>query len=82
MKEGCLACILPTVLIWPIVMAKRTSAEFFYYTNVLFLSFPISLAAIPKEARYLSWELIDYDTIPLIGFPFYSLVSRQCSCNQ
>ena len=48
---------------------KRTSAEFLLHERPI-LSFPISLAAIPKEARYLSWELIDYDTIPLIGFPF------------
>lgn len=59
---------------------KRTSAEFLLQERPI-LSFPISLAAIPKEARYLSWELIDYDTIPLIGF-LYSLVSCQCSCNQ
>ena len=50
-----------------IVMAKRTSAEFLLHERPI-LSFPISLATIPKEARYLSRELIDYDTIPLIGF--------------
>ena len=64
-----MACILPTVLIWADRYGKRTSAEFLLHERPI-LSFPISLAAIPKEARYLSWELIDYDTIPLIGFPF------------
>ena len=66
MKEGCLACILPTVLIWPIVMANEPVQNFI--TRTSYFIFSISLAAIPKEARYLSWELIDYDTIPLIGF--------------
>ena len=56
---------------------KRTSAEFLLHERPI-LSFPISLAAIPKEARYLSWELIDSSN----RFPFYSLVSCQCSCNQ
>ena len=45
---------------------KRTSAEFFTRTSYFIFSY--FFAAIPKEARYLSWELIDYDTIPLIGF--------------
>ena len=59
-----MACILPTVLILD-RYGKRTSAEFLLHERPI-LSFPISLV-IPKEARYLS-ELIDYDTIPLIGF--------------
>ena len=52
MKEGCLACILPTVLIWPIVMANEPVQILLHERPIL--SFPISLAAIPKEARYLS----------------------------
>lgn len=31
-------------------------------------SFPFKVTEIPTTAHYLSWTLIDYDTVPLIGF--------------
>lgn len=31
-------------------------------------SFPFEIVDIPKDTKYLSWSLIDYDTIPLLGF--------------
>ncbi|GEO69290.1 YbhB/YbcL family Raf kinase inhibitor-like protein [Levilactobacillus acidifarinae] len=31
-------------------------------------SFPFEVAEIPAKASYLSWTLIDYDTVPMIGF--------------
>ena len=31
-------------------------------------SFPFEVVAIPANAHYLSWTLIDYDTVPMIGF--------------
>lgn len=31
-------------------------------------SFPFSVIDLPDATKYLSWSLIDYDTIPLFGF--------------
>lgn len=31
-------------------------------------SFPFTVTDLPKDSRYLSWTLIDYDTIPIFGF--------------
>jgi len=33
-------------------------------------SFPIELIAVPKQAQSLAIFLIDYDAVPLTGFPF------------
>lgn len=33
-------------------------------------SFPFEIHSIPEKACFLAWHLIDWDTIPLIGFPW------------
>ena len=50
-------------------MANEPVQNFITRTSYFIFSYFFS-GTIPKEARYLSRELIDYDTIPLIGFPF------------
>lgn len=34
------------------------------------ISFPIHLADLPQETKYLAISLIDYDAVPRTGFPF------------
>lgn len=38
--------------------------------NQPIVSFPINLSKIPKESASLAFTLIDYDAVPLTGFPF------------
>lgn len=45
-------------------------------------SFPFSIIDIPTTANYLSWSLIDYDTIPLIGLPWIHWLSANCPVNK
>lgn len=48
---------------------KRADKEFLFHGKPV-VSFPFTITEIPEEAQYLSWELVDYDTIPLLGFAF------------
>lgn len=45
-------------------------------------SFPFSVIDIPTTSNYLSWSLIDYDTIPLIGFPWIHWLSANYPVNE
>ncbi|GFH41331.1 YbhB/YbcL family Raf kinase inhibitor-like protein [Pseudolactococcus insecticola] len=34
------------------------------------LSFPFELVDVPADAQFLSWSLVDYDAVPVAGFPW------------
>ncbi len=45
-------------------------------------SFPFSVEEVPAEAKYLHILLIDYDAIPVIGFPFIHWTVANIDANQ
>lgn len=46
------------------------------------LSFPFTVVDIPQTANYLSWSLIDYDTIPFLGFAWIHWLVADNPTNQ
>ncbi len=48
----------------------KHAAEEYKLGGIPVTSFPFAVEEVPAEAKYLHILLIDYDAIPVIGFPF------------
>lgn len=42
----------------------------FTFSNQPIVSFPIELADLPNETQFLALTLVDYDAVPVCGFPW------------